>query len=44
MGVGAVITDGIPRFVGRSRNTPETMRRAKVAQSRVTQTFSGETH
>jgi enamidase len=44
MGVGAVITDGIPRFVGRSRNTPETMRRAKVAHSRVTQTFSGESH
>jgi enamidase len=42
MGVGAVITAGIPRFVGRSRNTPETMRRAKVAHSRVPQNFSGE--
>ena len=42
MGVGAVITDGVPRFVGRSRNTPETMRRAKVAHSRVPQNFSGE--
>lgn len=42
MGVGAVITSGIPRFVGRSRNTPETIRRAKVAQCRIPQTFSGE--
>jgi enamidase len=42
MGVGAVITDGVPRFVGRSRNTPETTRRAKVAQSRIPQLFTGE--
>jgi enamidase len=42
MGVGAVITDGIPRFVGRSRNTPETIRRAKVLHSRISQVFSGE--
>jgi enamidase len=42
MGVGAVITDGVPRFVGRSRNTPETTRKAKVAHSRVPQNFSGE--
>jgi enamidase len=42
MGVGAVITNGVPRFVGRSRNTPETIRRAKVAHSRVPQNFSGE--
>jgi enamidase len=42
MGVGAVITDGVPRFVGRSRNTPETMRRAKVAHSRISQLFTGD--
>jgi enamidase len=42
MGVGAVITNGIPRFVGRSRNTPETIRKAKVAHSHVPQNFSGE--
>jgi hypothetical protein len=42
MGVGAVITAGVPRFVGRSRNTPETTRRAKVAHSRIPQNFSGE--
>ena len=44
MAVCAVITDGVPRFVGRSRNTPETIRRAKVAHSRVPQNFSGEAH
>jgi enamidase len=44
MGVGAVITNGVPRFVGRSRNTPETIRKARVAQSRVPQNFSGEAH
>jgi enamidase len=42
MGVGAVITAGIPRFVGRSRNTPETVRRAKVAHCRIPQTFTAE--
>jgi enamidase len=42
MGVGAVITDGVPRFVGRSRNTPETVRKARVAQCRIPQNFSGE--
>jgi enamidase len=42
MGVGAVITDGMPRFVGRSRNTPETTRKARVAHCRIPQNFSGE--
>jgi enamidase len=42
MGVGAVIIDGVPRFVGRSRNTPETSRRAKVMRSRISQVYSGE--
>jgi len=41
-GVASVITEGIPRFVGRSRNTPETIRRAKVAQCSVAQTFGAE--
>jgi enamidase len=44
MGIGAVITDGVPRFVGRSRNTPETTRKARVAQCRIPQNFSGEAH
>jgi enamidase len=42
--IGAVITAGIPRFVGRSRNTPATTRKARVAVSRVTQDFSAPTH
>jgi len=42
MGVGAVITDGVPRFVGRSRNTPETTRRAKVAECKIPQSFAAE--
>ena len=31
--VSTVITDGVPRFVGRSRNTPEGIRRVRVAKS-----------
>jgi enamidase len=42
--IGAVITAGIPRFVGRSRNTPATTRKARVALSRVTQDFSATVH
>ena len=38
--IGAVITDGIPRFVGRSRNTPPTTRKISVARSNVTSTFA----
>ena len=32
--IGAVVTAGVPRFVGRSRNTPGTTRQARVARSR----------
>jgi len=42
--VGAVVTAGIPRFVGRSRNTPETMRRVRVARSNVVQDFAAAPH
>jgi enamidase len=42
--IGAVITAGIPRFVGRSRNTPATTRKARVAVSRVTQDFAAAAH
>jgi len=42
MGVGAVITDGVPRFVGRSRNTPETTRRARVAHCAIPQSFAAD--
>jgi enamidase len=42
--VGAVISGGIPRFVGRSRNTPATTKKARVVRSNITQTFSGDVH
>ena len=42
--IGGVITAGVPRFVGRSRNTPATTRKARVAASRVTQDFSATAH
>jgi len=38
--VGAVITSGVPRFVGRSRNTPATTRKARVVKSSVLQDFA----
>ncbi len=39
--VGAVITDGEPRFVGRSRNTPATTRNIRVARCELARDFSG---
>ena len=42
--VGAVITAGVPRFVGRSRNTPATCKPVRVARSRVMQDYSGGGH
>jgi enamidase len=42
--IGAVVTAGVPRFVGRSRNTPATTRRARVARSTVTQDFAPGGH
>ena len=38
--IGGVITAGIPRFIGRSRNTPATMRTARVVKSCVPQDFA----
>ena len=40
MGIGAVVINGVPRFVGRSRNTPETIRRANVTHCSVPQSFN----
>ena len=37
--IGAVITEGIHRFVGRSRNTPPTMRKIKVEKSIIKKMF-----
>jgi enamidase len=42
--VGAVVTDGVPRFVGRSRNTPAAMRRIRVAACKLPMDFSGAAH
>jgi enamidase len=42
--VGAVITAGEPRFVGRSRNTPATTRNIRVAACRLPRDFSGAGH
>jgi enamidase len=42
--IGAVVTAGVPRFVGRSRNTPATTRKARVAASHVMQDFSAASH
>jgi len=42
--VAAVITDGVPRFVGRSRNTPAPMKSIRIAQNRVPQDFGGPAH
>ena len=38
--IGAVISDGIPRFVGRSRNTPPTTRPVTVARCTVPAAFA----
>jgi len=42
--VGAVVTAGVPRFVGRSRNTPAPIRRIRVAECRVPMDYSGAAH
>lgn len=42
--IGAVVSAGVPRFVGRSRNTPATTRTARVVRSRVMQDFAAATH
>jgi len=42
--VGAVISGGEPRFVGRSRNTPATTRDVRVASCKLPRDFSGSRH
>ena len=39
--VAAVITEGAPRFVGRSRNTPVGMRQVRVVECRLAREFAG---
>lgn len=42
--VGAVISAGEPRFVGRSRNTPATVRKIRVAKCNLPRDFGGARH
>ena len=42
--IGAVITEGVPRFVGRSRNTPPTTRRVYVSENRMPQSYDTPRH
>ncbi len=42
--VGAVIAGGEPRFVGRSRNTPATTRKVRVAKCTLPRDFSRSAH
>ncbi len=43
-GIGAVVTAGIPRFVGRSRNTPAPTRMPVVARCSLPLDLSGASH
>jgi len=42
VGVGGVVTNGTPRFLGRSRNTPEPIRRVRVAHCSLPASFGAE--
>ncbi|MDA0651826.1 MAG: amidohydrolase family protein [Proteobacteria bacterium] len=42
--VGAAFTDGIPRYVGRSRNTPPITRKIRIVQNKIPYDFSGAKH
>jgi len=42
--IGSVITDGIPRFVGKSRNTPPTIKNIHVEYCSIPQNFDGVGH
>jgi len=42
--IGACFTDGVPRFVGRSRNTPPVTRKVTIARNKVLNEFAGAAH
>ena len=42
--VAAVITAGVPRFVGKSRNTPAPMKSVRVIKNNIPQDYSGSAH
>jgi enamidase len=42
--VASVITAGVPRFVGKSRNTPAPMKSVRVIKNNIPQDYSGSAH
>ena len=42
--IGACFTAGIPRFIGRSRNTPPMTRAVRIVRNRVMNTFGPAGH
>ena len=42
--VAAVISDGVPRFVGRSRNTPGSIKNVRVASCKLPRDFAASPH
>jgi enamidase len=42
--IGAVVTDGVPRFVGRSRNTPSTIKPVRTTSSKIPMDFATQPH
>jgi enamidase len=42
--IGAVVSGGVPRFVGRSRNTPPPVRQIRVAECRIPASFDTARH
>jgi enamidase len=42
--VAAVISDGVPRFVGRSRNSPASIKNVRVAECKLARDFSGNSN
>lgn len=42
--IGCVMSDGVPRFVGRSRNTPPTTRKVQLTKNTLPQSFETARH
>jgi enamidase len=42
--VAAVVSAGVPRFVGRSRNTPAPIKNVRVAECRIPKDFGAGSH
>ncbi len=42
--IGCVMSDGVPRFVGRSRNTPPTTRKVQLVKNTLPQSFETARH